>query len=82
MICNHPAYTAVRDLPDRWLCGCALDRVILGRPVPRQEFAETGLSCIGDAREGVGEPGLWIDVVELGRRDQRQHEGAAIGAAL
>ena len=37
---------------------------------------------IGDAGEHVGEPGLRIDVVELGRVDQRVHDRGALAAAI
>jgi hypothetical protein len=30
---------------------------------------------IGDAAEHVGEPGLRIDVIQLGGLDQREHRG-------
>ena len=34
------------------------------------------------AGEDVGEPGLRIDAVELGRLDERQHEVGALAAAI
>ena len=37
---------------------------------------------LGDAGEHVGEPGLRIDVVELGRHDQRGHDRGAVGSAI
>ena len=37
---------------------------------------------IGDPGQYVGEPGLWIDVVELGGLDQRQHDRGAFAAAV
>ena len=51
-------------------------------PVPRQQLVEPALRHVGDAGEDVGEPGLRIDVVELGGDDQRVHEGGALGAAV
>ena len=30
---------------------------------------------LGDATENIGEPGLWIDTVELGRFNQRTADG-------
>ena len=39
-------------------------------PVPRKEFVEPGLRRPGDAAEGIGEPGLRIDIVELGGADE------------
>ena len=41
-----------------------------------------GLGHVGDTSEDIGEPGLRVDVVELGGGDHRQHEGATIGATL
>jgi len=37
---------------------------------------------VGDASQHVSEPGLRIDLAELGRRDQRRNRGSSIGAAL
>jgi len=37
---------------------------------------------VRDTSEDVGKPGLRIDVIELGARDQRCHEGGAISAAI
>ena len=37
---------------------------------------------IGNAGEHVGEPGLRIDVVELGRHDQGGDGGGAVGSAI
>ena len=36
----------------------------------------------GDAGQHVSEPGLRINVVELGRHDQGRNGGSSIGAAL
>jgi len=36
---------------------------------------------IGDATQGVGEPGLRVDAVELRGLDQRQHRSSALAAA-
>jgi hypothetical protein len=36
----------------------------------------------GDAGEDVGEPGLRVDVVHLGRDDQAVHGGGAICASI
>ena len=41
-----------------------------GLPVPGQELVQAGLRHLGDAIEDIGEPGLGVDVVELGRADQ------------
>ena len=53
-----------------------------GRPVPGQQLVEPGGGVIGDAGEDVGEPGLRVDVVELGGDDQGVHEGGALTAAI
>ena len=47
-------------------------------PIP----LEPGDRRVGDASEHVGEPGLWIDVIELGAHDQRCHEGSAMGTTI
>ncbi len=36
------------------------------RPVPGQQLIEQVHGMLGDARQHVGEPGQWIDVIELG----------------
>ena len=51
-------------------------------PVPRQQRGEIGDLVIGDAGEYVGEPGLRIDVIELGRLNQREHDRGAFAAAI
>ena len=56
--------------------------IFCGAPVPGEQFVETVLGDVGDAREDVGEPGLRIDVVELCRTDEAQHEGRALTAAV
>jgi Transposase len=42
-----------------------------GFPVSRQELVEPSVGMIGDAGQDVGEPGLGVDVVELGGADER-----------
>ena len=37
---------------------------------------------IGNAGENVGEPSLWIDIVELSALDQRVKYGGALTAAI
>ena len=41
-----------------------------GLPVPGEEFVQSGLRLLGDAGEDIGEPGLGVDVVELGGADE------------
>ena len=43
---------------------------------------EPGLRLLGDAGEDVGEPGLGVDVVELGGADQRVHRRCSLAAAI
>ena len=60
------------------------DRALAVLPVPREEFVELALRRPGDAVEDVGEPGLRIDIVELGGADEGVHRrrphAAAVGA--
>ena len=51
-------------------------------PVPREEFVELALRRPGDAVEDVGEPGLRIDIVELGGADERVHRRRPHAAAV
>jgi hypothetical protein len=37
---------------------------------------------VGNAGEHVGEPGAWINVIQLGRHDQRIHGGCPFPAAI
>ena len=37
---------------------------------------------VSDVSEHIGQPSLRIDVVELGRHDQRGHGRGSVGAAL
>ena len=53
---------------------------VAGGPVPRQKLVEPVDSVIVDPGEHVGEPGSGIDVVELGRVNQRQHDRGALAA--
>jgi hypothetical protein len=43
-------------------------------PFPRQELVRTVLGDRGDAREAVAQLGLGIDLVELGRHDERKYD--------
>ncbi len=51
-------------------------------PIPWQEFVEPVDGVIVDASQHVGEPSLRIDVIELGRRDQRGHDRGPASAAF
>ena len=50
--------------------------------MPGEELVEPRGRVIGDASQHVGEPGLRVDVVELGRGDQGVHRGAALATAV
>ncbi len=43
---------------------------------PRHEFIQLCDLVVGDAAENVGQPGLWIDAVELGGLNQGIGDGA------
>jgi hypothetical protein len=49
-------------------------------PVPRQKLIKVLDGVIGDSSEVVGEPSLGVHVIELRSRDQRGHDGSAVGA--
>jgi hypothetical protein len=49
-------------------------------PVPRQQLVDALCRMIWQASEHVGEPSLWIDVVELGGGDQRVDDSRATAA--
>jgi hypothetical protein len=51
-------------------------------PLPGQEFVQTVLRVSGDTGEDIGQLGLGIDVVELGRHDEGDHDGGSFGAAV
>ena len=51
-------------------------------PVPGQQLVETSDRMVGDAGEDIGQPGLRIDVVELGGHDQAVQEGGALTASV
>jgi hypothetical protein len=51
-------------------------------PIPWQQFGKPALWDVGDAAEDVGEPSQRIDVIELGRHDQRGHGGSPVGATF
>jgi len=58
------------------------DRALLRDPVPGEVFVEPALRRLGDAAEHIGEPGLRIDIVELGGADERVHRRGAGAAAV
>src|SRR5215213_5854525 len=51
--------------------GKGLARGVFLRPVPGQQLVELRGGVIGDARQHIGEPGAWIDVVQFGRGNER-----------
>jgi hypothetical protein len=52
------------------------------KPIPRQQFVEFLDGMFGDAGQDVGEPGLRVDVIHLGRDDQAVHNGGALASAI
>ena len=58
---------------------CWHERFAVTLPLQRSvkaEFVDTVNLVIGDAGEDVGEPGLRIDAIELGRLDQAIGDGS------
>ena len=51
-------------------------------PVPGEELVQLGGRMIGNATQYVGKPSLWIDAVELCRRDQGVHRCGPLSAAV
>ena len=51
-------------------------------PVPGQKLIQPVDGVIVDAHKHVGEPGLRIDVVELGGHDQGRHDRGTLGTAI
>lgn len=51
-------------------------------PVPGKQLVETTDRKVGDTRQDVGQPGLRVDVVELGGGDQASDDGGALAAAV
>src|SRR5437763_8149157 len=50
--------------------------------MPGEELVEAGDRMIGDPTQDVGEPGLWVDAVELSGLDQGEHRSGALAAAV
>ena len=46
------------------------------------ERSDDSDGVIGDAGEHIGEPSLWIDIIKLGRHDQRCHDRDAVGTSV
>jgi hypothetical protein len=53
----------------------------LALPVPGQQIGDPLGGMVGQARKHVGEPGLRIDIGELGGGDQRVDGGGTLRAA-
>ena len=60
---------------------CVVNGVWL-TPVPGHQFIDLLDGMLGDAGEDVGQPGLGIDVVQLGRDDKAVHDGSTVAAAI
>jgi Transposase len=67
---THPVKAPVRSLwaDSRLRSGSVSDA--LRAPIPRQEFVNAFGGVIRQASQGVGEPSLWIDAVELSAGDE------------
>ena len=50
--------------------------------MPGQELLQPGSRVIIDPAEDIGEPGLRVDVVELGGLDQGEHRSGALAAPI
>ena len=59
---------------------CSLIVLPVVFPVPRKEFVELALRRPGDLAEDVGEPGLRMDIVELGGADEHVHRRRPLAA--
>ncbi len=53
-----------------------------GGPHRRGTFVQAGDGKIGDTAKHIGEPRLWVDVVEMASRDDGEHDGGTIGPTL
>ena len=51
-------------------------------PPPGEQLLEALGRVLSDAGQHVSQPGLRIDLVELGRHDQRRNGGSSIGASF
>src|SRR5207302_1019562 len=50
--------------------------------MPGEELVEAGDRMIGDPTQDVGEPGLWVDAVELSGLEHGEHRSSALAAAV
>ena len=55
---------------------------MLAPPIPRQQVVDPLRGVILQTRQDIGEPSLWVDVVELGGLDQRVDCGGALAAYI
>ncbi len=75
---QHSIVTVRRPRP--WVVGHSLLRSVLS-VTPRHEFIQLCDLVVGDAAKNVSEPGLRIDVVELGGFDQGIGDGGGFTAS-
>ena len=61
---------------------CGQGLVAGGLAVPGQQLVHPGVRQLRDAGEDIGEPGLGVDVVELGGADEGVHRRGALAAAV
>jgi hypothetical protein len=50
--------------------------------LPGQEFIETVSGVIGDTREDISKPGLWVDVIEATCLNECAKDSGALAAAI
>ena len=55
---------------------------MIERVAPWQQLVDAVDLMIGDAAEGIGQPGLRADVIRFGRFDQRVGDGGRLSAAF
>ena len=53
---------------------------ILRAPIPRQQISDPLGGMVGQSRQDIGEPSLWVDIVELGGLDEGVDGGGAPAA--
>ena len=80
----------MRVRPQAWRYGLAgnnsgggsFNLLLYRLPIPWQQFVDPLRRMIGKFREYVGEPGLWIDVIELAGFDQLVDGGGPVATFI
>jgi hypothetical protein len=70
------------DYPHRDLGQSCGDSEPRGLPIPRQKIRDLICWVIGQACQHVGEPSLWIDVVELACLDEGIDRGCSVAPGI